>query len=354
MTFNSLIVIWFDNNKRILPWRSGNDPYKVWLSEIILQQTRVSQGTLYYERFCEAFPLLQNLAEASEQEVLKLWQGLGYYSRARNLLATAKHIYYDLNGKVPDNFEDLKKLKGIGDYTAAAIASICFDEAVPAIDGNVFRVYARYFNIDMDISKPKTRKYFFELGLELIDKKRPGDFNQAVMELGATVCTPTNPNCLDCPLNQSCEALAKKTVNLLPVKSKNVKIRQRHFHFLEISDGKQILVKKRSTNDVWKNLYNFPIVEISDQRELGEFFASCGISPIKNSEEIHLLSHQRLFITFWKLQSNEAELEKLAQLLKAEIFRLEELEKLPVPRPMEKHIQKKLKQTTNAKFVSLK
>src|SRR5690606_46065 len=239
MTFNSLILIWFDKNKRNLPWREQKDPYKIWLSEIILQQTRVAQGLDYYIKFTQTFPNLQDLAKAEESEILKLWQGLGYYSRARNLHFTAKHIVENLDSNFPDNFTDLLKLKGIGEYTAAAIASIGFDEAVPAIDGNAFRVYARYFNIQMDISLPKTKKYFLELGKKIIDPQRPGDFNQAVMELGATVCVPLSPKCGICPLNNSCEALAKKTVEQLPIKSKKLKIRNRKLHFLEITDGER-------------------------------------------------------------------------------------------------------------------
>src|SRR5690606_29978884 len=207
MTFNSLILIWSDKNKRNLPWRNTRDPYQIWLSEIILQQTRVIQGTNYFLAFTEKFPRIENLANAQEQEILRLWQGLGYYSRARNLHFTAKHIVKELNGKFPDSFQELLKLKGVGEYTAAAIASIAFNETVPAVDGNVFRVFSRYFNIHRDISLPKTRKYFFELGKETIDQNRPGDFNQAVMELGATVCTPKNPKCEICPVNESCEAL---------------------------------------------------------------------------------------------------------------------------------------------------
>ena len=190
MTFNSLILIWFDKTKRNLPWRNQSDPYKIWISEIILQQTRVAQGLDYYLLFCEKFPTIFALAHASEQEVLKLWQGLGYYSRARNMHFTARQIVNNRNGEFPSTYKELLTLKGVGEYTAAAIASIAFQENVPAIDGNAFRVLSRYFNIHQDISLPKTKRYFMELGKEIIDKKRPGDFNQAVMELGATVCLP--------------------------------------------------------------------------------------------------------------------------------------------------------------------
>src|SRR5690606_36583690 len=207
MTFNSLILIWFDKNQRNLPWRTNSEPYKVWLSEIIVQQTRVAQGMDYFIKFIQTYPTIEDLAAASEQDVLKLWQGLGYYSRARNLHNTAKFIVENLHGNFPDKYKDLLKLKGVGPYTAAAIASIAFNQAVSAVDGNVFRVFSRYFDIDLDISQPKTRNYFFELGNEIIGKERPGDFNQAVMELGATICLPT-PKCEICPVNNSCAALA--------------------------------------------------------------------------------------------------------------------------------------------------
>ncbi|SMC33525.1 A/G-specific adenine glycosylase [Moheibacter sediminis] len=342
MTFNSLILIWFDKNKRNLPWRQHKDPYKIWLSEIILQQTRVAQGTAYYLRFADTFPTVRDLAKADETEVLKLWQGLGYYSRARNLHFTAKHIVNELNGIFPENFKDLMKLKGVGEYTAAAIASIAFDEALPAIDGNAFRLYARYFNIHVDISSPQAKKYFFELGKQVIDPNRPGDFNQAVMEMGATICVPVNPKCGICPVNNSCEAIAQKTVELLPIKSKKVKVKQRNFHFLDITAGEKFLIKKRIENDVWKNLYNFPLFETdSIDQQLEEL--NLNLSLIKEHEEKHILTHQRLQIVFWKANVDEAELKNLAEKLDSEIISQKELEKYPLPRPMEKYFSKKYK-----------
>ncbi len=343
MTFNSLILIWFDKNKRNLPWRSQLDPYKIWLSEIILQQTRIAQGTAYYLKFIENFPSIYDLADASEQEVLKLWQGLGYYSRARNLHFTAKYIVNELNGKFPDDFKNLLKLKGVGEYTAAAIASMAFNEAVPAIDGNVFRVFSRYFNVHLDISLPATRKYFFELGRNVIDDKRPGDFNQAVMELGATICTPKNPKCGICPVNDSCEALAQKTVHLLPVKSKKIKIRERNLHFLEITDNKNYLIKKRIENDVWRNLYNFPIIEISELESIESKLDLLNIKEFSQItfEEIHILTHQKLKITFWQSVISTEQLKILSEELNAEIILPEQLKKLPLPRPMEKYVSER-------------
>ena len=255
MNFNYLILSYFDKNKRDLPWRDTKDAFRIWLSEIILQQTRVDQGMKFYNNFIHEFETIFDLANADEQKVLKLWQGLGYYSRARNLHFTSQYIANELEGKFPDNFNDLKKLKGVGDYTAAAIASIVYNEAVPAVDGNMFRVFARYFNIDDDISLPKTKKIFWDLGLQIIDQKRPGDFNQAVMDLGATICTPKLAKCDSCPLNESCEALRLNKVNELPVKLKKVKVTNRHLHFIVIENEGEIALSKRIGKDVWLNLY---------------------------------------------------------------------------------------------------
>ena len=340
--FNSLILIWFDKNKRNLPWRDQSHPYKIWLSEIILQQTRVAQGTDYYLNFVKQFPTVQHLASATEQKVLRLWQGLGYYSRARNLHFTAKWIVEELNGIFPSTFTELLKLKGVGEYTAAAIASIAFHEAVPAIDGNAFRVLARYFNIELDISAPKTKKYFFELGKKIIDHDRPGDFNQAVMELGATICLPQNPLCEICPVNESCEALAKNKVKQLPVKSKKVKVTNRHFHFFEISDGKNFLMVKRKKKDVWQNLYTFPLIETADSESITSDSFLDKIPLKKNHELFHILTHQRLHIIFWHAIVNSKQLNSISKDLDAEIYQSEDLEKLPLPRPMEKYLDLKI------------
>ncbi len=340
--FNSLILIWFDKNKRNLPWRDQSDPYKIWLSEIILQQTRVAQGTDYYLNFVKQFPTVQHLASATEQEVLRLWQGLGYYSRARNLHFTAKWIVNELNGIFPSTFTELLKLKGVGEYTAAAIASIAFHEAVPAIDGNAFRVLARYFNIDLDISASKTKKYFFELGKKIIDPDRPGDFNQAIMELGATVCLPQNPLCEICPVNESCEALAKNKVKQLPVKSKKVKVKNRYFHFFEISDGKNYLMVKRKKKDVWQSLFTFPLIETADSELITSESFLNEISIKKSHELFHILTHQRLHINFWRSIVSSKQLNSLSKTLDAEICKAEDLEKLPLPRPMEKYLDLKI------------
>lgn len=341
MTFNSLILFWFDENKRELPWRSDKDPYKIWLSEIILQQTRVNQGTAYYHQFTENYPDVYSLAAASEQEVLKLWQGLGYYSRARNLHFTARYIVNELDGKFPDNFNDLLKLKGVGEYTAAAIASIAFGESVPANDGNAYRVLSRYFNVEMDIDTSKAKKYFFNLGKEIIDPKRPGDFNQAVMELGATVCLPIIPKCDSCPLNESCEALKLGKINALPVKSKKVKVKIRYLNFLDITDGENRLMTQRTGNDIWKNLYTFPMTETEKNENMKRVLNEIHSGFTECFTTIHLLTHQRLHITFWKLKTGEKSLENIRQKLNAEIKSPIEIHHLPLPKPMEKYLTEK-------------
>ena len=342
MNFNYLILSYFDKNKRDLPWRDTKDAFRIWLSEIILQQTRVDQGMKFYNNFIHEFETIFDLANADEQKVLKLWQGLGYYSRARNLHFTSQYIANELEGKFPDNFNDLKKLKGVGDYTAAAIASIVYNEAVPAVDGNMFRVFARYFNIDDDISSPKTKKIFWDLGLQIIDQKRPGDFNQAVMDLGATICTPKLAKCNSCPLNESCEALRLNKVNELPVKLKKVKVTNRHLHFIVIENEGEIALSKRIGKDVWLNLYTFPKIETeTDLLDKGWVFEQNLEDKLSFiSEEKHILSHQNLFIKYWKLNVSLKDINHFKQDLDFEMISLNDLEHYPLPKPIEKFINK--------------
>ena len=336
---NLLILAWFYNNKRELPWRKTKDPYKIWLSEIILQQTRVDQGKAYYERFVANFPTVKDLAFADEIEVLKLWQGLGYYSRARNLHFTAKTIVNDYNSVFPHTFSELKKLKGIGDYTAAAISSICFNEAVPAVDGNMFRVFSRYFGIYDDIALAKTKNVFFNLGLEVIDSKNSGDYNQAIMDLGATICTPKNYQCNLCPLNNSCFALQRNVQNQLPIKSKKIKIRERFFHFILIKSRSEFLITKRISNDVWRNLYTLPLIESKNKNLDSENLNQLSISNkelVFLYDEKHILSHQRLYISFWELIIDHEQFKEIAQNHDLEIVTKNQLETYPLPKPIEK------------------
>ncbi|CAG0900588.1 unnamed protein product [Cyprideis torosa] len=262
MSIEKKLLSWYQKNHRKLPFRETKDPYKIWLSEIIFQQTRIDQGLPYYEKFIRHYPTIFELAKASEQEVLKDWQGLGYYSRARNLHFTAQFVMENLDGEFPNNYLDIKQLKGIGSYTAAAIASISFNEAVAAIDGNALRVLSRYFGVKDDIAKEKNKKKFFELGNEIISKEHPGDFNQAIMELGATVCLPKNQaKCTDCPLNDSCYALAHQKVEELPIKSKTVKVKEETISYVVHAQEDGVWMKKRSSKGIWKNMYDFPEVE---------------------------------------------------------------------------------------------
>ena len=262
MSFAPKILNWYYEHQRNLPWRETRDPYKVWLSEIILQQTRVAQGMPYYLRFVEAFPTVHDLANAPEEQVLKLWQGLVYYSRARNLHATAKTVVEDFDGKFPDTYKGLKSLKGVGDYTASAIASFCFDAPEPVVDGNVYRVLSRYFGIDIPINSTEGIKYFKELAREVMDSENIRDYNQGIMEFGAIQCAPKNPYCLLCPLQESCVALQENKVDQLPVKLNKTKIRNRYFNYLVLldDDGNTILEQRRGKG-IWQNLYQFPLIE---------------------------------------------------------------------------------------------
>ncbi|MBP8791692.1 MAG: A/G-specific adenine glycosylase [Lutibacter sp.] len=318
MIFSKRLVTWYLQNKRDLPWRKSQNPYNIWLSEIILQQTRVDQGTAYYLKFVEHFPSVFELANASEEEVLKLWQGLGYYSRARNLHFSAKYIANDLKGVFPSTYNELLQLKGVGDYTASAIASICFNEATAVVDGNVYRVLARYFGIATPINSTAGIKEFKQLAQALLNAQDSGTHNQAIMEFGARMCKPQNPDCRICPLQDSCVALSKNNIKELPVKEKKTKVRNRYFNYLviETSDGKTLIEKR--TKGIWINLYQFPLVESKheiDELQLvksdvfNSLFSeiSTEISLFNTNMVLHKLSHQHIFTKFWivKMASSE-------------------------------------------------
>lgn len=316
MEFTNSLLLWYLENQRDLPWRQTRDPYCIWLSEIMLQQTRVAQATPYYMRFLEAFPTVVDLAEASEEQVLKLWQGLGYYSRARNLHYTAKQVTYDYEGQFPTSYHELLKLKGVGAYTAAAIASIAFDEPVAVVDGNVYRVLARFFGIETDIAATAAQKEFSALANTLLDPKRPALFNQALMEFGAIQCTPKNPPCHLCPLQWSCVAYRDQKVNELPVKTKKTKITNRYFHYLVFEDPqRKILLEKRTEKGIWHNLYQFPLIETPSpiswedlQQKITFIWPSETINSlveINKTTILHKLSHQNLYIRFYKISLNK-------------------------------------------------
>lgn len=314
MDFAHSIIQWYGLNKRDLPWRETKDPYFIWLSEVLLQQTRVAQGMPYYFAFSVAFPTVFDLAAASEQEVLKLWQGLGYYSRARNLHQTAKEIVSEYDGKFPNNFRELLELKGVGAYTAAAIASFSFDEAVPVVDGNVFRVLARVFDLETDIQSTLAKREFTELAGTLMPKDKAAVFNQAVMEFGALQCVPKNPNCSVCVFSGICLGKQKGKVDKLPVKTKKQVVRTRYFNYLVYLDqAGQTIIKKREQKGIWRNLYEFPLFEsnalldgeqlirlIDEQRFVdNEVVALSDTNPPLIT---HKLTHQNLQIKFWEIK----------------------------------------------------
>jgi A/G-specific adenine glycosylase len=312
MKFHNTLIKWYLQNKRDLPWRKTTNPYPIWLSEIMLQQTRVAQGTPYFLSFTTAFPTVFDLAKANEEQVLKLWQGLGYYSRARNLHKTAQTVAFEMNGVFPDNYSDLLKLKGIGEYTAAAIASFSYNECVPVVDGNVFRVLSRYFDLETDIAQASAKKEFAALAFELMPKDNPAQFNQAIMEFGALQCVPKSPNCSICVFNNSCAALQKKKVDQLPVKSKKIKVRNRYFNYIvAVDDLENTIIQKRTAKGIWHNLYEFPLIEtdkvedfetVAQQINQNFFQENKMKSLLEYNEEsiVHKLSHQHLHIKFWK------------------------------------------------------
>jgi A/G-specific adenine glycosylase len=332
MDFSQKIIPWYNKNKRDLPWRHTKDPYKIWLSEIIMQQTRVQQGLPYYIKFAKKFPTVHHLAKASEEVVMKAWQGLGYYSRARNLHHTAKFISKELKGKFPVEFEAIKKLKGVGEYTASAIASFAFDKPYAVVDGNVFRVLSRYLGIETPIDSSQGKKLFTEKATVLLDKKDPGTFNQAIMEFGAMQCVPQNPDCKKCPLNKSCKAFAQNLVERLPVKSQKTKIRTRYFNYLVIRKNNLTLIKKRIGNDIWKNMYDFPIIET--KKEMKKLRNLEAVSVTKSLK--HILSHQVIFAKFWEL--NKTAHKKYTGIYVSE----NQLSKYPFPRLMEIYFEKNL------------
>lgn len=333
MKFSKEIIHWYFQNKRDLPWRKTKDPYRIWLSEIMLQQTRVAQGLPYYEKFTEAFPTVYDLAKAEESHVLKLWQGLGYYSRARNLHYTAKDIVDNYNGQFPDNYKELLKLKGVGDYTASAIASICFGEVAPVVDGNVYRVLSRYFDIDTPINSTEGIKLFKKLAFEVVDHDDPANFNQAIMEFGAVQCKPQSPYCIICPLTSSCAGLKNQRVGMLPVKLKKTKVKNRWFNYLVVvSNQEKTILEERKGKGIWQGLYQFPLLETTKEVENVEEHESeiqeiikindFSITQFNKKQIVHKLSHQHLHTTFWILETSNT--------LKNGIP-LDEIRKYPVP-----------------------
>ncbi len=339
MNFSKKLINWYLQNKRDMPWRKTKDPYRIWLSEIILQQTKVAQGLPYYLSFVDAFPTVFKLANAKEEKVLKLWQGLGYYSRARNLHTTAIHVANKLNGVFPNSYTKLLELKGIGDYTASAIASICYNENTPVVDGNVYRVLSRYYNIDTPINTTEGKKEFKNIAVEIMDTEKPSIYNQAIMEFGALQCKPMNPNCDICPLGDSCGALSTKKVKLLPVKLKKNNIKIRFFNFIIfIINEEETIIRQRTGKGIWQNLYEFPLIEANKEVhpkdiESDIYFKSLlhnmdyDITPYQKEFVIHKLSHQHLYTKFYIVK-----IKKVPKNIEAhEIIKIKDVQNYPVP-----------------------
>ena len=316
MDFSKEIINWYRQNKRDLPWRNTRNPYKIWLSEIILQQTRVAQGLAYYLKFIAHFPTVQDLAQANEETVLKLWQGLGYYSRARNLHYSAIQIVSEFNGKFPAEYVNLIKLKGVGDYTASAVSSFCLNEKQAVVDGNVYRVLSRYFGIEDAIDSTIGKKKFKTIANDILDKKQPGLHNQAIMEFGALQCVPKNPKCYKCPLNSSCSAYLNSTIISLPYKQNKIKQRQRYFNYFIIRDEGNIYLEKRTGKGIWENLFQFPLIETNEKLPMDNLiqlpewdilFNKSTYSIAAVHDEIkHVLSHQIIHARFFEILIRES------------------------------------------------
>jgi A/G-specific adenine glycosylase len=269
MDFSKALLYWNKkDNKRQMPWKGEKNPYRIWLSEIILQQTRVEQGLNYYNNFIKEFPTIQALAKAKDEKIFKMWEGLGYYTRCRNLIATARYIATELKGKFPEDYESIKALKGVGPYTAAAISSFAYNLPYAVVDGNVFRVLARVFGIATPIDSTIGKKYFTELANELLDKKNAGSYNQAIMDFGAVVCKPISPLCNQCIFKKTCVALAKGKTNEWPVKEKKISIKKRWFYYLVLEHIHETAIVKRTAKDIWQDLYEFPLVEMEEETEI--------------------------------------------------------------------------------------
>ena len=300
-TFSPTLLSWYHRHKRDLPWRHTKDPYKIWLCEIIMQQTRIVQGLAYYNRFVETFPSPLSLARASEDQVLRLWQGLGYYSRARNLHAAAK----SMNGKFPTTYEGVRALKGVGDYTAAAICSIAYNMPYAVVDGNVYRVLSRVFDIHTPIDSSEGKKQFTALAQQLLDKRNPGDFNQAMMDFGALICTPQSPQCAQCPLRTHCQAFEKKIQAQLPIKGLKTKVTTRYFHYIYVEQGKYTWIAKRGAGDIWQNLYEVPLLEGKNEnlpvKHVPAWFGTAKLVPIGKPVK-HVLSHQIIYAYIYKVK----------------------------------------------------
>ncbi|WP_316798867.1 A/G-specific adenine glycosylase [Pedobacter frigidisoli] len=344
MTFQLELIKWYQNNKRDLPWRHTNDAYTIWLSEIILQQTRVEQGMPYFNKFLQNFPTVADFAGAEEARVLKLWQGLGYYSRGRNMHATAKIVMQNYQGIFPNQHDELLKLKGIGEYTAAAISSFSSGEPRAVVDGNVFRVLSRYFGIDTPINSPAGKKTFFMLANELLYQEDPALYNQAIMEFGALQCKPKSPNCSVCPVNLSCYAFSHHTVNQLPVKIKKAAPKHRFMSYFICQHDDKILVRERQAGDVWQHLYDFPSIDTKEPQLISDISFLDRVSAMFGSHaeytllttKKHVLTHQIIHIQFFALKNYIFNFNKQKELNWVSLRKLDEL---PQPKVIHDFVQ---------------
>lgn len=338
--FSEKLRAWYEANKRDLRWRHTRDPYLIWLSETILQQTRVQQGAAYYDRFVEAYPTIRDLAAAPEDDVLKLWQGLGYYSRARNLHAAARWVVEHHGGAFPRTYDEVRRLKGVGDYTAAAVCSFAYGLPTAVVDGNVYRLYSRLLDIDLAIDTPAGRRAFRTLAEEWLDKEHPADYNQALMEFGALHCTPRSPRCAECPFEQWCLAHAAGTVAERPRKQGRTKIRDRYLNYLHLTAAGQTLLHRRTAGDIWQGLYEFPLIETAEAVPFEVLpLAKLGIDRFHLVRSIemppHQLSHQRLHARFHRL-----EVEALPPIPETIAIPEEELDRYAIPRLVDRYLDK--------------
>lgn len=343
-----ILIDWYGKNMRKLPWRETSDSYKIWISEVMLQQTRVAQGMEYYMQFLKKFPTVYDLAASSEKDVLKAWQGLGYYSRARYLHEGAKSVVQLYQGKLPKSYKEIKTIKGIGEYTAAAILSIAYNKPHAVVDGNVYRVLSRLFAIDAPIDTAAGKNLFAKLADRLLDKSKPGMHNQAIMEFGALCCTPKLPNCLSCPLQCFCRANHYNMQQEFPVKSRRVKVRDRYFHYFDISYKGKTFLNKREDDDIWKNMYEFPLIETNKEKDLeGLMNTALFKSLFKSSELIvlsvsntikHILSHQHIYATFYVVEMVKLEDGFANSFLK---INKKDIELYPVSRLINKYLEDK-------------
>jgi A/G-specific adenine glycosylase len=349
MIVSQSLLKWYRSNKRYLPWRETKNPYYIWLSEIILQQTRVNQGFAYYKRFIEKYPSLNELSNATPEDVLLLWQGLGYYSRARNVHKAARILTEKYSGKFPQTYDKLLALPGIGEYTAGAIASLAFDQPVVAIDGNVHRVLARYVGIDSSIHSSKGKTDFRNAAEELLDRNNPGEHNQAMIELGALICLPVNPKCNECPIIDGCFANKSGRISDLPLKSKKSGMHYRYFFYIVLTLNNKIVLKQRPENDIWALLYDFPLIERSKPIPLKALIKSQEWKAIFRGSEYkilavsptykHVLSHQIIFASFV-----EVEIMNPVKLNAAIEINMEDISRYPLPRLIDKYFSERLRE----------